>query len=264
MTATGSGYIYALIPAGLFLILAIVEIVWPRRTHVSGRLNRWRTHGIFFLCNAALGRALAYLITVGGAAAWAHSSGFGLFNLTSWHWMGEALAAFVILDFAVWLQHRLMHRVPFLWQMHKVHHSDTELDVSSALRFHPFEIAVSVVYKSIWIIALGVPVSVALAFELWLNGNALFNHSNVELPRKMDRLLRTMFVTPDIHFVHHSIVRAEQQRNFGFALNIWDRLAGCYQAEATTGRGAQIVGLEETQNTKPNSAAWSLMQPFKL
>lgn len=265
--AAGSGYVYAFIPAILFLILALAEVVRPRRALVLGRLIRWRTHGIFFLCNAALGRAFAHLTTAGGTAVWAQKNGLGLFNGPSWHaavpiWI-TVLMVFILLDFAIWLQHRLMHRVPFLWHMHKVHHSDRDLDVSSALRFHPFEIAVSVLYKSVWIIALGAPVAVVLAFELWLNGNALFNHSNIRLPRKVDRLLRTVFVTPDIHFIHHSAACAQQHRNFGFALNIWDRMAGCYRAGSSAERGAQIVGLEEAQDIKPRSAIWSLLQPFK-
>ena len=156
-----------------------------------------------------------------------------------------------------------MHRVPVLWQMHKVHHSDRNLDVSSALRFHPLELIVSILYKSAWIVILGVPVPVVVAFEIWLNANALFNHSNINLPRGVDRILRTFLVTPDFHFVHHSIVPSEQQHNFGFALNIWDKMAGYYLAEAAAGRDAQIVGLKEAQDNNPGRALWSLWLPFR-
>jgi sterol desaturase/sphingolipid hydroxylase (fatty acid hydroxylase superfamily) len=257
------GFWIALILAGLFVLLAIIETVRPRRKLALGRHPRWRTHAVFFICNTALGRALGLLIAVGSAALWAQEAGFGLFHLTSWPWWAEVLAAFVLLDFAIWLQHVVMHRLPILWQMHKVHHSDRDLDVSSALRFHPLEIAVSAVYKSAWVVMLGVPVPVAVAFELWLNANALFNHSNIRLPPAMDRILRTFLVTPDFHFVHHSVVPGEQQHNFGFALNIWDRMAGCYLPEAAAGRDAQIVGLEEAQNSDPGRAIWSLLLPFK-
>ncbi len=253
----------ALIPAGLFVFLAMIEIVRPRRNLALGRYPRWRTHAVFFICNTVSARALGLLITVSSAASWAQQAGFGLFHLTLWPWWLEAIAAFVLLDFAVWLQHVMMHRIPVLWQIHKVHHSDRDLDVSSALRFHPVEIAVSAVYKSAWIVMLGVPVPVAVAFELWLNANALFNHSNISLPPLIERTLRFFLVTPDFHFVHHSVIPTEQQRNFGFALNIWDKMAGCYLPEAKAGRDAQIVGLEKAQDTQPAMARYSLLMPFR-
>ncbi len=260
---SGLGYWSVLILASLFAMFALVETLRPRRALRLSRYSRWFTHAVFFICNAAMGRALALIIAVGGAAALAQQSNIGLFNLTSWPWWTEAVVAFIILDFAVWLQHIMMHHLPVLWRFHKVHHSDRDLDVSSALRFHPIELAVSVVYKSAWIAILGVPVSTALLFELWLNANALFNHSNIDLPRRIDRLLRLILVTPDMHFVHHSAVMGEQHRNYGFAISLWDRLAGCYQAEAAAGRSDQIVGLAESQDDKPGRVVWSLFLPFR-
>jgi sterol desaturase/sphingolipid hydroxylase (fatty acid hydroxylase superfamily) len=263
MIDSGLGIWSIAVPAALFAMLAIIEMLRPRRTLVLGRHPRWLTHAIFFGVNAVVGRLLAFVVIVGTAAAWAVQAGFGLFNLTSWPYWLEALLAFIILDFAVWFQHLIMHRFSFLWRMHKVHHSDRDLDASSALRFHPFELILSTWYKSALVALLGVPVLVALLFEFWLNANALFNHSNIRLPRFLDRLIRPILVTPDMHFVHHSIVAGEQNKNFGFALSLWDRLFGTYQREAAAGQDKQIVGLSEAQDAKPGEALWSLSLPLR-
>jgi sterol desaturase/sphingolipid hydroxylase (fatty acid hydroxylase superfamily) len=170
--------------------------------------------------------------------------------------------AFVVLDFAVWLQHFAMHRFPFFWRMHAVHHSDRDLDVTTALRFHPFELIASTFYKSAMVALLGVPLAVALAFELWLNANALFNHSNIRLPKNLDRMLRIFFVTPDMHLVHHSVIVAEQKTNFGFALSIWDRLFGTYCAVSTVGADNQKIGLSQFEDQRPSAFVWSMKQPM--
>jgi sterol desaturase/sphingolipid hydroxylase (fatty acid hydroxylase superfamily) len=263
MIENNLGILGIALPAGLLVLLVLLEYLSPRRKLVLGRSQRWATHGIFFLCNAALGRALVLIITVGSTAGWTQEHEFGLFYLTSWPYVIEGLLAFVILDFAVWLQHVLMHRSLLLWRMHKVHHSDRDLDATSALRFHPFELLVSVIYKSAWVAFLGVPVIIALAFELWLNCNALFNHSNIEIPRWLNKMLRISLVTPDTHFVHHSIHVDEQNKNFGFALNWWDKLFGFYQTESIDGRDGQVVGLKEAQDRKPDRAVWSLLLPLR-
>jgi sterol desaturase/sphingolipid hydroxylase (fatty acid hydroxylase superfamily) len=263
MLSPGLGIWSVAIPAGVFALLAILETLWPRRVLALGRHPRWFTHAIFFICNAITGRLLAFIIVVGSAAAWASNAQFGLLHMTSWPFWIEAGLAFIALDFAIWFQHVMMHRHPILWRMHKVHHSDRDLDVSSALRFHPFEIIVSTLYKSALVILLGVPIIPALLFELWLNANALFNHSNIALPRWLDHKLRLILVTPDWHFVHHSINTREQNKNFGFALSCWDRLAGLYQAEAESGRDDQIVGLAEAQDDQPGKAIWSLSLPLR-
>jgi sterol desaturase/sphingolipid hydroxylase (fatty acid hydroxylase superfamily) len=263
MTGGGIGIWAIMIPAALFVILAALELVTPRRTLALGRMPRWITHGVFSLCNMALGRALLSLLSVASAAEWARNSGLGLFNLTSWPVWLEAALAIITLDFAVWLQHVMMHRIPLLWRMHKVHHSDRDLDVSSALRFHPFEIAASLVYKSACVAMLGVPPVVAVAFEVWLSANALFNHSNIDLPRRVDWALRVVLVTPDYHFVHHSIDEREQQGNYGFALTWWDRLARVYRNESAVGRERQTVGLTEAQDERPGKAIWSLLLPLR-
>lgn len=262
MVEAGLGIYAIAIPALLLCFLASAEIIWPRRALVLGRYPRWRTHALFFVTNAVAGRILSFFVVVGVAATWATTHQFGALNLLNWSFWAEALLAFVILDFAVWFQHFAMHRFTFLWRMHAVHHSDRDLDVTTALRFHPFELIVSTFYKSAIVALLGVPLAVALAFELWLNANALFNHSNIRLPKSLDRIVRIFFVTPDMHLVHHSVVVAEQKSNFGFALSIWDRLFGTYRAESAVGAENQKIGLTQFEDQQPSSFIWSMKQPM--
>ncbi len=262
MIEAGLGIYAVAIPALLLALLAAAEAIWPRRNLVLGRHPRWLTHALFFVTNAVVGRLLSLIIVVGVAADWAATNNFGFLNLTDWPWLVEAAVAFITLDFAVWLQHRLMHHSPLLWRMHKVHHSDRDLDATTALRFHPFELIVSTLYKSLWVAVLGVPVLVALAFELWLNANALFNHSNIRLPRRLDRIIRYFIVTPDMHLVHHSSIVNEQHRNYGFALTIWDRLFGTYANESVLGREKQAIGLAEVADNRPSGFLWSMKLPL--
>jgi sterol desaturase/sphingolipid hydroxylase (fatty acid hydroxylase superfamily) len=259
MIEAGLGIYAIAIPALLMVLLAIAEIIWPRLGLVLGRYPRWITHALFFLTNAVVGRLLSTILVVGIAATWASENNFGLLNLVEWPSLAEAAIAFIILDFAMWLQHLAMHRYPLLWRLHAVHHSDRDLDVTTALRFHPFELIVSTLYKSAWVALLGVPVLVALAFELWLNANALFNHSNIKLPSRADRWLRRVLVTPDMHLIHHSILPSDQHHNYGFALTIWDRIFGTFAASRTK----QAVGLASAQDKRPASVFWSLAQPFR-
>ncbi len=259
MIEVGFGIWSVAIPASLLAVLMIAERMWPRRELVLGRYPRWMTHAIFFITNAVIGRFLALIMVVAVAAHWAAAQKFGLLNLVDLPWWLETGIAFIILDFAMWLQHVAMHNVPMLWRMHAVHHSDRDLDVTTALRFHPFELVVSTLYKSAWVAALGVPVFVALAFELWVNANALFNHSNIALPARVDRWLRHILVTPDMHLVHHIIVPSDQHRNYGFALTIWDRVFDTYAGYHTS----QPIGLTGAQNADSTSAVWSMSLPFR-
>lgn len=262
MIEAGLGIYAVAIPALLFALLSAAEWIWPRRDLVLGRYPRWLTHALFFVTNAVVGRFLSLIIVVGIAANWAATNNFGLLYLIDSPWLIEAALAFIVLDFAVWLQHRLMHHSPLLWRMHKVHHSDRDLDATTALRFHPFELVVSTLYKSAWVALLGVPVLIALAFELWLNANALFNHSNIRLPHRLDKIIRYFIVTPDMHLVHHSTILSEQHRNYGFALTIWDRLFGTYANESVLGSDKQQIGLAEITDSRPSHFFWSLKLPL--
>ena len=262
MIQAGLGHYAIAIPALLLVLLASAEAIWPRRALILGRSSRWRTHALFFVSNAVLGRLLSFLVVVGVAANWADAHKFGVLNLVALPFWVKFTLAFIVLDFAVWLQHVFMHRSPLLWRMHAVHHSDRDLDVTTALRFHPFELIVSTFYKSVIVALLGVPLLVALAFEIWLNANALFNHSNIRLPRKLDRILRLFLVTPDMHLVHHSTRVEEQKHNFGFALTVWDRCFGTYRAESILGAENQKIGLAEINDSRPSGFIWSMKQPM--
>lgn len=252
----------ALIPAVVFVLIALLETMRPRRVLRFGRIRRWATSLILFASNRATVWLLAWFVAVPVAALWAEKNGIGLFNqiaLPSW---AEWLGALLLLDFAMWLQHLLTHKVPLLWRLHKVHHADPDIDVSTAVRFHPGEIAFSVLWKTVWVLLLGVSAPIIIAFEAWLAANAAFNHGNIELPRWMDRIVRLFLVTPDMHLVHHSVIMREQQSNYGFALTIWDRLFGTYVNESGNGRDLQSVGLAEMQDERPIYAGVSLKLPM--
>jgi sterol desaturase/sphingolipid hydroxylase (fatty acid hydroxylase superfamily) len=258
----GFAFAIAALPVIVFVLVAITELLRPRRTLILGRVNRWITAAFFFGANRATVWAMAWVIAIPAAAAWAAGNGFGLLNQLDWPVWTEILAAFILLDFAMWLQHLATHKVPLLWRMHKVHHADRDLDVSTAVRFHPSEIIVSTLWKALCVALLGVPALVAAAFEAWLGANALFNHGNVQLPRWLDRIIRPFIVTPDMHLVHHSTDVGEQQSNYGFALTIWDRLFGTYCTESATGRDAQAIGLAEAQDSRPGGFLWSAKLPL--
>ena len=262
MITAGFGIYAIAIPALLLVLLAGAEIVWPRRKLVLGRSPRWRTHALFFATNAVVGRLLSFLVVVGVAAHWASTHHFGVLNLVSLPFWVEAIIAFILLDLAVWFQHFAMHRYSFLWRIHSVHHADRDLDVTTALRFHPFELIMSTFFKSAIVALLGVPLLVALAFELWLNANALFNHSNIRLLRKLDRMLRAFLVTPDMHLVHHSTLVDDQKHNFGFGLTVWDRVFGTYRTESILGAENQKIGLAEIDDSRPSGFIWSIKQPI--
>lgn len=252
----------ALTPAIVFVLVALFEMIRPRRALRFGRFRRWTTSLILFASNRATVWLLAWIIAVPVAAFWAEQNGIGLFHqiaLPSW---AEWLGAFLLLDFTMWLQHLLTHKVPLLWRLHKVHHADPDIDVSTAIRFHPGEIAFSVLWKTGWVLLLGVSAPIIIAFEAWLAANAAFNHGNIELPRWLDRIVQLFLVTPDMHLVHHSVIMREQQSNYGFALTIWDRLFGTYLTASEKGRGLQSIGLADMQDARPTHAGISLKLPL--
>jgi sterol desaturase/sphingolipid hydroxylase (fatty acid hydroxylase superfamily) len=246
----------------VFCVVALAEMIRPRRALLLIRGRRWTTHGLIFLTNTIVGRLLAFVVAIPLAAQWSAEAGFGLFQQIDLPIWIQAIVAFILLDLAVWLQHLAMHKLPWLWRMHRVHHADRDLDVTTALRFHPFELIVSTLYKSAWVAALGAPIAVVLAFELWLNANALFNHGNLRLPKWLDRAARLFLVTPDMHLVHHSTRIEEQHSNYGFALTLWDRLSGCYAVESLDGRDKQQIGLAEINDERSAQLGWTLKFPL--
>jgi len=173
----------------------------------------------------------------------------------------EIVLAVLIFDFAIWLQHLITHKVPLLWRLHRVHHADTEIDVTTAIRFHPVEIALSMLLKVGLVYLIGPAALAIILFEIILNGTAMFNHSNLALPRGVDRVLRLILVTPDMHRVHHSVERAEHDSNYGFSLSIWDRMFRTYIAQPKDGHDAMKIGLQ-WQDERPTKLGWSLWLPF--
>jgi sterol desaturase/sphingolipid hydroxylase (fatty acid hydroxylase superfamily) len=252
----------ALLPVLIFGLVALIEVVRPRRKLRFGRVARWRTGLLLLVTSRAAIWFLAWVIAVPAAALSAGSLGIGLFNVWALPFWAESLASFILLDFVMWLQHLLTHKVPMLWRLHKVHHADPDLDVSTAIRFHPGEIMFSVLWKASWVILLGVSAPVIVAFEVWLAANAIFNHGNLDLPHGLDRILRCFLVTPDMHLVHHSVLIPEQQSNYGFALTVWDRLFRTYADESSLGRAQQAIGLADQQDGRPTGIGYSLKLPL--
>lgn len=249
---------------GLFALFAVLESLAPRRVRAVPRTGRWITNlvmvGIDALVLRAMAIALPFLAV--GAAVDAWRLGSGLFHAISWPYWAEALLSILILDFAIWAQHLITHKVPLFWRFHRVHHADRDFDVTTAVRFHPVEIAASMALKIGLIYLIGPPALAVLAFEILLNGSALFNHANLRLPRWLDAVLRLLIVTPDMHRVHHSILREEHDSNFGFALSVWDRIFGTYRAKPEAGHDGMVIGLE-WQDERPTKLGWSLWLPFR-
>lgn len=247
---------------GLFLILALIEQFAPRRPR-QYQARRWVTNWVFVIVDTLTLRALAILLPFAAvlAAVDAGNRGWGLFNQVELPFWIELILVVLILDLAIWFQHLISHKIPILWRFHRVHHADVEIDVSTAIRFHPVEIALSMAFKIGLAYALGPAAWAVVIFEVLLNGTAMFNHANIRLPLWFDRILRRVLVTPDMHRVHHSTIRAEHDTNYGFSLSWWDRMFGTYTDQPKDGHEGMKIGLQ-WQDTRPTGLIWSLALPF--
>ena len=251
--------------AAVLVAMAMAEALWPRRRLTLPRAARWRTNGALVVFDTLMVRVLAQTAAPFAAvavAAFAGARGFGLLNMIVAPTWAKMIAAFLLLDLAVWAQHVAFHRIGVLWRFHAVHHADRDIDVTTALRFHPGEIAVSALYKSAVVLALGPPVVAVIVFEIALNACAMFNHANVALPAWLDRALRPLIVTPDLHRIHHSTDPREHNANFGFCLSVWDRLFGKFIAQPAAGHHGMTIGLAALQTAAPARLVWSLRAPF--
>lgn len=247
---------------GMLVIMGLWELFAPRRAIKVSKLLRWGNNLSLVLLNSVLLRLLFPAAAV-GMALFAQQQGWGLFNYLDYNPLLEVVLAVIILDFIIYLQHVLVHAVPALWRLHRVHHADLDFDVTTGLRFHPIEILLSMLIKIATIAALGPAVLAVIIFEVVLNGMAMFNHGNVGLPAKLDRLLRWFVVTPDMHRVHHSIEDDETNSNFGFNLSWWDRLFGTYREQPRKGHINMTIGIEKF--TTPQQSTWLqglLIMPF--
>lgn len=248
--------------AGVLVTMAVLEALLPRRHRAFGRLRRWPSNLGVVVVNTVVLR-LAFPTAAVGVALAAEAHGVGLLP-----WLGlpdpmAVLAAVVLLDLAIYLQHVLFHAVPGLWRLHRMHHADLDFDVTTALRFHPAEILLSMVIKLMVVVALGAPAVAVLLFEVLLNATAMFNHANLRLPAWLDRALRPVLVTPDMHRVHHSAVPQETDSNFGFNLALWDRLFGTYRAQPAAGHDAMTIGIEQFRDPGELRLDRMLTQPLR-
>ena len=250
--------------AGLFVLFALIEAAAPRRPRAQPRRTRWLTNWGMTILNTLALRALALglpLLAV-GAAMDAGANGWGLLNqITAPAW-AEIIFAVLFFDFAIWLQHLITHKIPILWRLHQVHHADVDIDVTTAIRFHPVEILLSMLLKIGLVYLIGPSALAIILFEIILNGTAMFNHANMRLPLVVDRIVRRVLVTPDMHRVHHSVHRAEHDSNYGFSLSVWDQMFGTYIAQPNEGHDAMKIGLR-WQDARPSKLGWSLWLPFR-
>ena len=248
--------------ASVFAIMAVAEALWPRKQRTQPRLTRWVTNiGIVVVDSIAV--RLIFPIVAVGVAMYASENGWGLLNLIAMPFWLKVIISAVLMDMAIYWQHVASHKVPMLWRVHRMHHVDRDIDVSTGTRFHPIEIVLSMLYKMVVIMLLGPAAFGVFLFEVLLNGSAMFNHANVRLPLWLDRIVRVLFVTPDMHRVHHSEHRDETDSNYGFNLAIWDKMFGTYIDQPRDGHDDMVIGMKGYQDDKPSNIIWSLLFPFK-
>lgn len=252
--------------ASIFVTLATIELVAPRleRDEMRGALKskRWITNLSMVILSSIMLRVIFPLAAV-GSAQWADNNGYGLLPLLNVPPHFAAFIAFIVLDLAVWFEHLMSHKIGLLWRIHRMHHADTGFDITTALRFHPLEIILSMIWKVAIIITLGASPIAVLIFEIVLNGSAMFNHANIKLPLNVDRIVRKLIVTPDMHRVHHSSEVNETNSNYGFNLSIWDRIFCTYIDQPKTGHIEVEIGLANWRDEQPTQLLWSLKIPFQ-
>lgn len=248
---------------GVFGVLAGLEAVWPRRPSVM-RMRRWGANLGLSVLNTTLLRLLYFIVPALSviAAAFGEARGWGVLPALGTPDVAAAIVGFLLLDLAVYAQHAAFHFSPLLWRIHRVHHADTEMDVSTGIRFHPVEILISQAWKIAVVVVLGVPAVAVLVFEIALNATSMFSHSNLRLPRWADALARRVIVTPDMHRVHHSTALNEANSNFGFNLSIWDRIFATYRAEPALDHMTMPLGLASHRGDEPRRFLWLIQFPF--
>ncbi|WP_423910477.1 sterol desaturase family protein [Candidatus Spongiihabitans sp.] len=240
--------------------LVLWELLAPRRLNILRKL-RWPSNFGIFLINSVL--LVVIPASALGASLLSLEYKFGLFIWFKASLWPSIILTLLILDAAIYWQHRLFHRFGLLWRIHRMHHTDTEFDVTTALRFHPIEILLSILIKGAVIILLGAPILAVIGFEIILNSAAMFNHSNVRIPRWLDKYLRYIVVTPDMHRVHHSVYKDEHDFNYGFCLSWWDRLFGSYVSQPKDGHCGMTIGLEIFNQKEDARLDKLLTQPFR-
>ncbi len=247
---------------GIFALMALWELAAPRRVQAAGRLRRWPSNLGIVAFNTLVVRLIFPTAAVGLALV-AEARGWGLFHAVALPYWFAVAASVLLLDLVIYFQHVLFHAAPSLWRFHRMHHTDTDFDVTTGLRFHPIEIIISMLIKLMVVAALGAPALAVLIFEVVLNATSMFNHSNVRIPLGLDRVLRWFLVTPDMHRVHHSVVPWETNSNFGFNLPWWDRLFGTYRAQPAAGHSGMTIGIKDFRDLRELWIGRMLTQPFR-
>ena len=247
---------------GMLALIGLWELAAPKRALTISKSVRWINNlGLVFF-NSFMLRVLFPAAAV-GVAVFASEQGWGLFNYVEVPFWFEVVASVIIMDFVIYIQHVMVHAIPVLWRLHRLHHADLDYDVTTGARFHPIEIILSMLIKFATILLLGPAVIAVIIFEVMLNATAMFNHGNISLPKTLDKYLRLLLVTPDMHRVHHSIEDDEANSNFGFSLPWWDRLFGTYRDQPRAGHQAMTIGINKYRD--PKQVSWlpgMLMLPF--
>jgi sterol desaturase/sphingolipid hydroxylase (fatty acid hydroxylase superfamily) len=246
---------------GILVVIGVWEVVAPRRALTMSKGIRWMSNLGIVAINSIVVRLIFPLAAV-GFAAYVNQQGWGVLNQVTLDPLLAILIAVVVMDFAIWLQHVMVHAIPLFWRLHRMHHADLDYDLTTGARFHPLEIILSMGVKLAVITLLGPAVVAVLIFEVLLNAMAMFNHGNIRLPQWLDRGLRWLVVTPDMHRVHHSAQHDETNSNFGFNLSVWDRLFGTYKAEPDRGHEQMVIGLDRFRDPQDNTLPRMLIQPL--
>ncbi len=246
---------------GMLAMVAIWETIAPRRSLTVPKGGRWFTNLSLAGINTAATRLILPVLPL-GMAVMAREQGWGFLNMPLLPFWSKIILAVVALDFVIYLQHVLFHALPILWRLHRVHHTDLDLDVTSGNRFHPVEIVISASIKLAAVALTGAPTVAVIVFEVVLNATSLFNHGNIRIPVSLDRWLRLVVVTPDMHRIHHSVIPRETNCNFGFNLPWWDRLCGTYRPQPEKGHEEMTIGLSEFRDPSKLSLSRLLIQPF--
>ena len=247
---------------GVLVAMALWELWSPRRRIEIPRLIRWSNNLALVVIDTLVVRLLFPVAAVALALVMSEQ-GWGLFNLLEWAVWVEVVICVVLLDFAIYLQHVVFHHVPVLWRLHRMHHADVAIDVTTGLRFHPLEIVLSMAFKLVLVVLLGPPAIAVLIFEVVLNASAMFNHSNIRLPKRVDAVVRLFIVTPDMHRVHHSVVPRETNSNYGFNVPWWDRLLGTYIAQPKAGHDEMQIGLNQFRARRELWIDRMILQPLR-
>lgn len=245
----------------IIFLVAVGEILAPRRPLTTSKASRWFANLAIIALNPVSVR-MVFPILPAALAVLASERQWGLLNNVTLPFWLEVAVGVIVLDFVIYLQHVLFHAIPTLWRLHMMHHADLDFDVTTGLRFHPIEIVISMASKLAAVAALGPPALAVLIFEVALNGTAMFNHSNLRLPLPLDRLLRLLVVTPDMHRVHHSVIIRETNSNYGFNLPWWDRLFGTYKDQPERGHQAMTIGLSQFRDPKHLTLPQLIILPF--